>query len=338
MKNINEISSILLGKKPPVIGLDIGSSSVKIVAFDGDSPANARLANYAINSIPPDYIVDGNVANIEGVAEIIKKVIMPPAKNDDELELQVRNEANQYIPFNLDEVNIDYQVLGTAETSPSEIEVLIVAARKDKVDERLALVEQAGLNPLILDVDGHAQRNSLSLLLDNKDLDENIIALIDISGYAVHLTIFRKGEVVYTREARNGGFELTQSISQQFGVSLTDAEENKRAGKLPEEYNASVLEPFMDSLCAEVYRSLQFFLTTTSHNHIDKIVLCGGSASLPGLDRMLARTISATISSEVLIARPLSNLTKGDNVAIERITRDEPGLLLACGLAMRKFW
>ena len=132
MKNINEISSILLGKKPPVIGLDIGSSSVKIVAFDGDSPANARLANYAINSIPPDYIVDGNVANIEGVAEIIKKcwrksgtsvrnvaismpsntvitkkVIMPPAKNDDELELQVRNEANQYIPFNLDEVNIN---------------------------------------------------------------------------------------------------------------------------------------------------------------------------------------------------------------------------------------
>ena len=264
-------------KAPPLFGLDISSSSVKMIEIVDAGKGAYRVERYAIEPLPREAVVDGNINNLEAVAEsvkrahkrlatrtkhvamavpsgavITKKIIVQAGLREDELELQVETEANQYIPFALDEVNLDFQLVGPAPSNPEEEEVLIAATRKEKVEDRVAVAESAGLKALVMDVESYAQQSALSLVteqLPNGGKDQNI-AVVDIGANVMNVTVLRNDQSVYTREQAFGGNQLTQDIVSRYGMSVEEAENAKRSGGLPDDFESEVLRPFMDNRCS----------------------------------------------------------------------------------------
>src|ERR687891_235959 len=298
-------------KAPPLFGLDISSSSVKMLEIVEAGKDAYRVERYSIEPLPRDSVVDGNINNLEAVTEsvkracnrmntrtrhvamavpsgavISKKIIVPAALREEELEVQVESEANQYIPFALEEVNLDFQILGPSAGNPEEQEVLIAATRKEKVEDRIAVADSAGLKVLVMDVESFAQQTALSLVvqaLPGGGADQNV-AVVDVGANVMNVTVLRNGQSVYTREQAFGGNQLTQDIVSRYGMTPEEAENAKRTGGLPDDFESEVLRPFMENLSMEVQRALQFFFTSTQYHSIDHILLAGGSAVIPGLD------------------------------------------------------
>lgn len=352
--------SIFNPKARSLIGLDISSSSVKMVELGSDGKGNYRVERYAIEVLPRDVVSDGNIVNLEAAAEsvrrawkklatstrlvaialpaahvITKKIIVAAGQREEELELLVESEANQYIPFPLDEVNLDFQVVGPAPSSPDEIEVLIAASRKEKVEDRVAVAESAGLKPKVLDVESYAVLAAFELI--QAQLPEagkgRIVALVDVGANVMNLTVLRNGQQLYAREQAFGGNQLTQDIVRLLGMPFEEAEAEKRRNNLPEKYEAELLPPFREALALELSRALQFFFTSTQFNEIHHIVLAGGCAVIPGVDQVVAsRTQINTI-----IANPFANMLLADGVRGKNLLADASCLLVACGLALRRF-
>ena len=321
---------------------------------------SVRIERYAIETLPRDAVVDGNITNLEAVAEavrrgwkrmgtttkhvamalpsaavITKKIIVPAGQRELDLEVQVESEANQYIPFALDEVNLDFQVIGPAPSSPDEVEVLIAASRKEKVEDRVAVAEAAGLRPLVMDVESYAAQAAFELI--ERQLPQGgknqIIALVDVGANVMNVTVFRNDQQVYVREQSFGGNLLTQEVMRQYGMNIEDAEIAKRGGSLPENYESEILRPFLDNLALEASRALQFFFTSTQYNQVDHIVLAGGCAVIPGVGEVVAgRTQVST-----LIANPFADMSLSQRVKPKGLASDAPSLMIACGLALRRF-
>ena len=334
--------SIFNPKARSLIGLDISSSAVKMVELASDGKSGYRVERYTIEVLPRDAVADGNIVNLEAAAEtvrrawkklatstrhvaialpashvITKKIIVAAGQREEELGVQVESEANQYIPFALEEVNLDFQVVGPAASSPDEIEVLIAASRKEKVEDRVAVAESAGLIEKQLPDGGNGQ----------------IVALVDVGANVMSLTVLRNGQQLYVREQAFGGNQLTQDIARLFGMNFEEAEAEKRRNNLPDNYEAELLQPFVESMALEVSRALQFFFTSTQFNQINHIVLAGGCAVLPGADEVVAsRTQINTI-----IANPFANMVLSDRVRAKSLLVDASSLMAACGLALRRF-
>jgi type IV pilus assembly protein PilM len=347
-------------KAPPLFGLDISSSSVKMLEIVDGGKGGFRVERYAIEPLARDAVVDGNINNLEALidavkrghkrlgtrtkhvamavptgAVITKKIIVSAALREAELEVQVEAEANQYIPFALEEVNLDFQVLGPSPTSPDEQEVLIAATRKEKVEDRVAVAESAGLKPLVMDVESFAQQTALALVvqaLPGGGKDQNI-AVVDVGANVMNVTVLRNDQSVYTREQAFGGNQLTQEIVSRYGMSPEEAENAKRSGGLPDDFEAEVLRPFMENLSTEVQRALQFFFTSTQYHSVDHILLAGGSAVIPGLDEV----VNARAQVPASIANPFAQMQTSPRVQLKRLMIDAPSLIVACGLAMRRF-
>jgi type IV pilus assembly protein PilM len=268
-------------------------------------------------------------------AVITKKIILPGGLTDADLEVQVESEANQYIPFSLDEVSLDFCVVGPSPTSAGDIEVLIAASRKEKVQDRQGLAEAAGLKPVIVDVESYASRLAAGRLiqgLPNEGKDQ-MVALFEVGASTTSMQVIRNDEVLYDRDQAFGGAQLTQLIVRQYGFSPEEAESKKRNGDLPEDYEMGVLKPFVDSMAQEVARALQFFFTSTPHNRVDHIMVAGGSAALPGL----SEAITAQTSFPCDLADPFEGMKFSDHVREKRVRREAPSYLTSCGLAMRRF-
>jgi type IV pilus assembly protein PilM len=266
---------------------------------------------------------------------ITKKIIVAAGQREEELELLVESEANQYIPFALDEVNLDFQVVGPAPSSPEEIEVLIAASRKEKVEDRVAVAESAGLKPAIVDVESYAVLAALEMV--EKQLPQGgagqIVALVDVGANVMSLTVLRDGQQLYAREQAFGGNQLTQDIARLYGMTFEEAETEKRRNGLPDSYEAELLQPFVENMALEVSRALQFFFTSTQFNKVDHIVLAGGCAVLPGADEVVAsRTQINTI-----VANPFADMVLSDRVRAKSLLVDASSLMVACGLALRRF-
>ncbi len=352
--------SIFNPKARSLIGLDISSSAVKMVELGSDGKNGYRVERYAIEVLPRDAVADGNIVNLEATAEtvkrawkrlatstrltaialptshvITKKIIVAAGLREQELELQVESEANQYIPFALEEVNLDFQIVGPAPSSPDEIEVLIAASRKEKVEDRVAVVESAGLKAAVMDVESYAALSAFDLIA--KQLPEEgkgqIIALVDIGANVMNLTVLRDGLQLYGREQAFGGNQLTQDIARLFGMTFEEAETEKRRNNLPDNYESEVLLPFIESMALEVSRALQFFFTSTQFNQVSHIVLSGGCAVLPGADEAVAsRTQINTV-----VANPFADMVLSERVTAKNLLQDAPSLVVACGLALRRF-
>lgn len=352
--------SIFNPKARPLIGLDISTSAIKMVELSESAKDALRLERYAIEYLPKDAVVDGNIANLEAVSEsvlrcwkrlgtsikyvamslptaavITKKIILPANLRETEMEVQVESEANQYIPFALDEVNLDFQVIGPVPSSVDEVEVLIAASRKEKVEDRVACAEAAELKPLVMDVESFAVQAAFDLVraqLPTKNLDQ-IVALVDIGAVATKVMVMRGDQPVYTREQAFGGGQLTQEIMRAYGMSHEEAESVKRSGTAPENYEPEMLRPFVENLALEVSRALQFFFSSTQFNQVHHIVLAGGCAAIPGVDEVVAtRTQVPTV-----IANPFAGMVPSSRVRPRQLMVDAPMLMVACGLAMRRF-
>jgi type IV pilus assembly protein PilM len=343
---------------PPLIGVDISTSAVKMVELSAPSKGAYRLEGYSIAAIPKDAIVDGNITGLEQVSDavklawkllgtrekraalalpsaavITKKVLMPADLRESDMEVQVEAEANQYIPFPLEEVNIDFQVIGSAPNNPDEVEVLIAAARKEKIEDRIAAAEDAGLKVTVMDVDAYATEAAYSIAavqLPNAGKDQTVM-IVDIGAVMMHINVLHDDVSVYSREQAFGGAQLTQEIQRRFGLSIEEAEIAKRKGGLPDSYESEVLQPFMQSLSTEVARALQFFTSSTQYNRVDHIVLAGGCAGIPAIDVMVQdRTQVNTI-----VANPFQSMSLSSKIKQQQVLIDAPALMIACGLAMR---
>ena len=351
----------LLGRThPPMIGLDISSSSVKLVELGQDESGKFILERFASESFEKGWIVDGQIEKFEEVADavrrvivksgtksrdvvmampqsavITKKIMLPAGLREEELEVQVESEANQYIPFSLDEVSLDFCVIGPSPTSVGDVEVLIAASRKDRVQDRQGLAEAAGLRPVVLDIEAHASRLAMSRLvraLPNAGRD-SLVALFEIGADTTSLKVLLDDELLYDREQAFGGSQLTQLISRQYGFSFEEAEQKKLASELPDDYTSQILAPFVDSLSQEIGRALQYFFTSTPHHKVHYVMLAGGTATLPGLkDRVTELTGFAS-----KVVNPFDNMTFGSAVRESKLYREAPSYLTACGLAMRRF-
>jgi type IV pilus assembly protein PilM len=248
----------------------------------------------------------------------------------------VETEANQYIPFALDEVNLDFAVLGPVPNNPDEVEILIAASRKDKVEDRVAAAEAAGLKATVMDMESFATQAAFELIkrqqLPNGGNDQ-IVAIVDVGTNLTNVNIVRNCMSLYTREAPFGGNQLTQEICGRYSLSLSEAESAKRAGGLPEGYDAEVLRPFSDTFALEVARALQFFYTSTQHGQVDCIVLCGGCAAIPGIDQIVQQRALV----KTLVANPFVGMSHASRVNPRHLASDASSLVVACGLAMRRF-
>jgi type IV pilus assembly protein PilM len=347
-------------KSPALVGVDISSTSIKLVELADAGKGVRRLDRYVVEALPKDVVTDGNIANLDQVSEalkrawkrlgtrnrnvalalpaamvITKKIIVPAGQKEEDLELTVEAEANQYIPFALDEVNLDFQILGPAPNNPDEVEVLIAASRKEKVEDRVAIAEAAGLKPRVMDVESYATQEAFRLIapsLPANGRDQNI-ALVDIGAHVTHFYVLRNDQFLFSRDQAFGGNQLTHDIQRAFNLSPDEAESAKKNQGLPENYDADVLQPFMETLALEVTRALQFFFTSTAYNQVDQIVLSGGGALLPGLDELVAKR--AGIAS--VVANPFASMSVTDSIRPRQLAQDAPLLLIACGLAMRSF-
>ncbi|URI10649.1 pilus assembly protein PilM [Aquincola tertiaricarbonis] len=351
----------LLGRKhPPTIGLDISSSSVKLVELGLNKAGDYVLERFASEPFEKGWITDGQIEKFDEVADavrrvvaksgsrtkqvvmampqsavITKKIMLPAGLREEELELQVESEANQYIPFSLDEVSLDFCVIGPSPTSMGDVEVLIAASRKDRVQDRQGLAEAAGLKPVVLDIESHASRLAMSRVihaLPNEGKDA-LVALFEIGADVTSLKVLRDEEMLYDRDQAFGGSQLTQLISRQYGFSFEEAEQKKLSGDLPEDYESTILNTFVDSLSQEIGRALQYFFTSTPHHKVHYVMLAGGTATLPGLkERVTDLTGFAS-----MVVNPFDQMKLGSAVREAKVRREAPSYLTACGLAMRRF-
>ena len=351
----------LQASTPPLIGVDISASSVKMVELsEVAKKAGYVVERYVIEPLPKDAVSDGNIANLDAVAEslqrawkrmgtriknvslalpaaavITKKILLPAGMREEDLEYQVESEANQYIPFALEEVNLDFQVVGPAPGNPDEVEVLLAASRKANVEDRVAAAQVAGLKALVVDVEPYAAEMAFGQILAQlpDGAEDKCVALVDIGSNVMNVNVLRNGQSIYSRDQQVGGDQLTQQIQAMFGLSAQEAESAKRNGGLPDNYESDVLSPFRENVVMEVARALQFFFTSTQYNEVDYIVLAGGCAVLPGLDDAVAtRTQVST-----MVANPFALMTLSSRIKPRQLQADAPALIIACGLAMRRF-
>ena len=351
----------LLGRSgASLFGLDISSSSIKLVQLGRDSGGQYALERLAYEPLSKGLIVDGHVEKFDEVVEavrrivarsgtrerqvalampaasvITKKIVLPAGLREDEMELQVESEANQYIPFSLEEVALDFCVIGPSRNSDEEVDVMIAASRKDRVQDRQGLVEAAGLVPVVLDVESHASRLAMQRVLTQRsDLDADaLVAMFEIGSEATSLKVLRDDELLYDRDQAFGGAQLTQLIARSYGLTVDEAEIKKVQGGLPDDYPTQLLEPFVDSLAQEISRSLQYFFTSTPHHKVDEVALAGGTALLPGL----SERVEEFSGFRTRVVDPFEGMKIAPSIGQERLAREAPSYLIACGLAMRRF-
>lgn len=351
----------LLGQgNPPLVGIDISTSSVRLVELAQGAKGEIRLERYAAEPLPRNAVTDGNIENMDQVVDtvrrvwkksgtrarhaalgmppasvITKKIILPAGMSEDQLEIQVESEASQYIPFALDEVSLDFDVIGLAANSTEDIEVMLAASRREKVEDRVAIAEASGLKATVMDIESYAARAALDRLV--AQLPEGgagqVVALFQIGAQVTHISVMLDGATVYEREQPFGGNTLTQDIVRAYGMSFDEAEARKKTADLPDNYQAELLTPFLESAALEVTRAIQFFYTSTPYTQVDQLFLAGGCALMPGLLELVAsRTRIASA-----VASPFKGMQIGSAVRESQLRLDAPAYLVACGLALRRF-
>jgi len=351
--------SFLSNKTPPLVGVDISTSAVKMVQLAGDKRTGFTLEAYATSPLDKDSVVDGHIKDLEKVSETVertwklistkvkrtalalptanvisKKVLMPANLNEDELNNHVEAEANQYIPFSLDEVNIDFQALNEFDQETESQSVLIVAAKKENIEDRVAAAEGADLSVEIMDVESYATEAAYTLVantLPKKGKDKRIM-IVDIGATMTHINVMLNGESLYTRDQHFGGNQLTQNIQRRYGLTTEESEISKRNGDLPDSYESEVLTPFKQQIINEIQRAQQFYQTAGGNNHqIDHFILAGGCASIAGIREQIETETGITTT----VANPFEQMSLNKRISSEKLNQDAPSLFVACGLAMR---
>lgn len=346
--------------KPRLLGLDISSSGIKLLEI-AKMAQGYQVLSCGNESIPADAGYEKEIKSIEIYADALKRLLkktkatskhaaialsgshvitktiqMPRDLSDEELEEQIMVEADRFIPFPLHEVQLDFQRIGPHETDPSSDNILLVASKTENIDARVDILEMAGLIPEVVDIEAHAMERCFKWMCQH-DLvprDPNqLIAIFDIGATITTLSVLQNQQTIYSREQVFGGKQLTELVQQQYQLSFTEAEHQKKQVALPEEYEPNILMPFKESLGQQVNRALQLFFSSTSHNRVDHILLAGGSASIAGLKEFIEQEQQVGTS----VANPFLRMELSKKISAHLLIQDAPSFMIACGLALRSF-
>lgn len=351
--------SFIRPRKQPLLGIDISSTSVKLIELSQQGNTY-RVESYAVEPLPPNAVIEKNIADIDGVAAtlkqalrksgtrlrtcalaipssvvISKQITIPANITEQALEGQIQIEAEQYIPYALEEVNLDFEVTGPSPNNPDMIDVLLVASRSENVEVRVGVADLAGLTPKVVDVESYASEQAVMPCFDrlpNRG-GNKVVAVVDIGHTMASISVFENLNLAYTREQPFGGKLLTEDIMRRYGLSYNAAGLTKKSGEGPENYLAEVLEPFKEIMAQQVHRFLQFYFAASEHQSVDYILLAGGCASIPEINEALETHLHTPTG----IANPFARMSTSPHVNAERLGNDAPALLIACGLAMRSF-
>ncbi|MFT7256597.1 MAG: type IV pilus assembly protein PilM, partial [Candidatus Azotimanducaceae bacterium] len=343
-----------------MLGLDISSTSVKLLELSR-SGGKYRVESYGVEPLPENAVVEKNISDVEGVGEAIQRLIeraktkvklaavavagsavitrtieMPANLSEDEMETNLRNEADQYIPYPLEEVALDFEVQGISPRAEDQVEVLLAACRRENVEMREAALELGGLKAKVVDIEAHCMQRAFELVREQftgEGGEDQIIAIIDIGATMTTLSVLTNSGTPYTREQLFGGKQLTEEIQRRYSLSVEEAGLAKKQGGLPDDYETEVLQPFKEAVVQQVTRSLQFFYSSSAFDDVDHIILAGGTSSIEGLADMVA----AKLGTPTSIANPFVNMSLSSKVNEVNLNNDAPALMIACGLAMRSF-
>lgn len=345
-------------KSHALLGLDISSTSVKLLELSRQGD-RFRVESYGVEPLPQNAVVEKNITDIEGVGEAIGRLVArvkPHARSaavavagsavitkviemdlnlsDDERESQIRVEADQYIPYPLDEVSIDFEVLEPLPTNPERVNVLLAASRTENVELRIDALNIGGVATKVVDVEAYAMERAFGLLADGLSCGPDAtVAVVDVGATMTTLNVVNDRKIIYTREQLFGGKQLTEEIQRRYGLSFEEAGLAKKQGGLPDDYESEVLRPFIEAVVQQVTRSLQFFFSSSQYSDVDHIVLAGGTASIEGIGSL----IQEKLGTPVTVANPFLNMSLSPRVNAAAISNDAPALMIACGLALRSF-
>ncbi len=352
------ILDIFESKPKPVLGLDISSTAIKLVELSRTSNGY-RVESYAVRPLPANAVVEKNINEVEVVAEVLRNLIqgsktkvktaavavagsavitkvieMPAGLSDDALETQITLEADQYIPYPLEEVALDFEVQGESTSNEGQLNVLLAACRREHVDLRAEVLALSGLTAKVIDVEAYTMERAFSLISDQlEDQEDQVVAIVDIGATMTTLSVLVDGKTVYTREQLFGGKQLTEEIQRRYGLSTEEAGLAKKQGGLPDDYTLEVLEPFKEAVVQQVTRSLQFFFSSSQYSDVDQIILAGGVATLEGMASM----IEEKLGTQTTVANPFAKMSVASRVNSTVLAGDAPSLMIAVGLALRSF-
>jgi len=351
--------------KPTLVGVDISSTAVKLIELSqpsatGNAGSLFRVENYAIEPLPPNAVVEKKIANVQAVGETIRKAVessgtktknaaaavsgsavitkvisMSATLRDAEMEAQIQLEADQYIPYPLEEVNLDFNVLGPSDSGENMVDVLLAASRRENVDDRVAALEIGGLTAVVVDVEAYAMESACTLLLgagDEKGTDR-VMAIADIGATATTLHVLHDGQTIYTREQSFGGHQLVEEVQRRYGMAREEALQRVVENGLPQNYTTEVLVPFKEALAQQIGRALQFFYSANTFNRVDQIVLAGGSAAIGGIEEL----VEERLGTDTIIANPFIHMSVSSKVRSADLNQAAPALMGAVGLALRGF-
>lgn len=353
------MASLFKRKQKRLLGIDISSTSVKLIELSR-SGDGFKVEAYAVEPLPDNAVVEKNINDETSVGEAIEKlriasktklsdaavavagssvitkiIEMEAGLTDDQLEADIQVQADQYIPYPLDEVSIDFEVQGVSESNEDLVKVLLAACRKENVEYRETALGIAHLKCKAVDVEAFALERAFSLVeqqLDPSD-DELTVAIVDIGHTMTTLSVLNDGKTIYTREQLFGGKQLTEEVMRRYGMTQAEAGFSKKSGGLPDDYLSEVLEPFKEAVVQQVSRSLQFFFAASQYNDVDYVILAGGTASIPGLDQQ----VQEKIGTRTMVANPFAHMSLSSKVNASGLTNDAPAMMIACGLALRSF-
>ena len=350
--------SLFSKKGNALLGIDISSSSIKLLELS-KSGSKYKVENYSSRPLPDGAVVEKNIANLDAVGEemlklatltktgtdkaavavsgsavITKTIEMNAAMSDSEMENQIVVEADQYIPYPLDEVAIDFERQGPSKKNEDMVDVLLAACKKENVDSRVAALEIGGYEAKVVDIEAYAMERAFNLMCEQMDLDkEGLSAIIDIGATMTTMYILRDGVSIYTREQVFGGAQLSMEIQNRYGLSAADAAAALMNGDLPEGYENDILKPFTQEMSDQIGRTLQFFFSSSQYNDVDLIVLAGGTASTVGLAEM----VQEELGTKTVVANPFAKMSLNSKVNKKQLQNDAASLMMACGLAIRGF-
>ena len=354
------LQSLLGGGSRELIGLDISSSSVKLLELARRGERYSVEA-YAIEALPANVVNDKQITDpkvvgeaiaralnrsgtrtrhaaiaVAGASVITKTISMPASLKDNDMEEQIKAEADQYIPYSLDEVNLDFQVVGVSAKDPTSVDVQLAACRKELIEHRVAALEIAGLIPRVVDIEAYALENACPLLYHQMP-DQGVgktIALVDLGAQMTSLLVLHDRQPIYTRDQAFGGRQLTEDIMRSYGMSYEEAGRAKRFGGLPDSYQSEVLDGFISDLALQIDRALQFFFSAAAqHRTIDAMILAGGCAHIAGIDAAVQERLRLPTS----VARPFAQMGVAARAKPSQLAQDEASMLIAAGLALRAF-
>ncbi|MCK5893569.1 MAG: pilus assembly protein PilM [Endozoicomonadaceae bacterium] len=350
---------LLKNRSNSLLGIDISPSSVKLLELSR-SGKRYKVETYAIGSLPQNAVADKNINDLDVVGEVIKELIeksgtslkrvavavsgaavitktikMGANLSDDDMESQIMIDADQYIPYPLDEVAVDFEVQSKVKNNNDMVEVLVAACRQENVEMRETVLNLAGLTAEIVDIEIYAMERALNVVIPNLNIDvaDPVIAVMDLGSTVTTLTVLQSGRIIYTRDEMFGGRQLTDEIMRRYGAGIDELESFMNGNDVPDDYVSDVLNPFKSSVTQQMTRSLQFFYSASYHRNVDYIVLAGGTASTVGLSHL----IEESIEIPCVVGNPFTNMAIARHVNADALASDAPAMMVACGLAMRSF-